>query len=112
MLKAAQLMVAIQLAREPIVRESVRKLYREKAKFSVRPTKKGIKIIDESHAIFSMKYIKDKPVRDLKGNDFLNLSIAEDEKLIEITFSDNIEGTTTQNYIEQMKQLYYRLVIN
>lgn len=107
-LKAAQLMVAIQLAREPLVRESVRKIYREKAKISVRPTKKGIKLIDENHDIFTMKYIKDKPIRDLKGDEFLKLSIAEDEKLIEISFSDQIEGNTSQNYIDQMKQLYVR----
>lgn len=109
-LKAAQLMVAIQLAREPLVRESVRKIYREKAKISVRPTKKGIKLIDENHDIFTMKYLKDKPIRDLKGDEFLKLHIAEDEKLIQISFSDVIEGNTTHNYIEQMKQLYYRSV--
>ncbi|KAJ8674975.1 hypothetical protein QAD02_010761 [Eretmocerus hayati] len=107
-LKAAQLMVAIQIAREPLVRESVRKMYKEKAKISVRPTKKGIKLIDENHPIYTMKYLKDKPVRDLVGDQFLKLSIAEEEKLVNITFSDQIEGNTTNNYVEQMKQLYYR----
>ncbi|OXU22488.1 hypothetical protein TSAR_006883 [Trichomalopsis sarcophagae] len=107
-LKAAQLMVAIQLAREPLVRESVRKMYKEKAKISVRPTKQGIKLIDENHPVYTMKYLKDKPVRDLVGDQFLKLVMAEQDKLITISFSDIIEGNTTNNYVEQMKQLYVR----
>lgn len=101
-------MVAIQIAREPLVRESVRKMYKEKAKISVRPTKKGIKLIDENHPIWTMKYLKDKPVRDLVGDQYLKLSMAQEDKLITISFSDQIEGNTTNNYVEQMKQLYYR----
>lgn len=107
-LKAAQLMVAIQLAREPLLRESVRKMYKEKAKISVRPTKQGIKLIDENHPVYTMKYLKDKPVRDLVGDQFLKLAMAVEDKLITISFSDQIEGNTTNNYVEQMKQLYVR----
>lgn len=107
-IKAAQLMVAIQLAREPLVRKSVRDMYMERAKLSVRPTKKGIKEIDENHPIYSMKYLKDKPVRDFVGDQFLKLVIAEQDKLITMTFSDSFEGNTTSNYIDEVKQLYYR----
>ncbi|XP_053983538.1 transcription elongation factor SPT6-like isoform X1 [Hylaeus volcanicus] len=106
--KASQLMVAIQLAREPLVRKCVREMYMERAKISVRPTKKGMKEIDENHPIYAMKYLKNKPVRDLVGDQFLNLAIAEDDKLITITLSDSIEGNTTSNYVDEMKQLYYR----
>ncbi|XP_033218943.1 transcription elongation factor SPT6 isoform X2 [Belonocnema kinseyi] len=107
-LKAVQLMVAIQLAREPLVRKCVRDMYMERAKMSIRPTKKGLKEIDENHPAFSMKYLKNKPVRDLIGDHFLKLLIAEQDKLINISFSDVIEGNTSSNYIEEMKQLYYR----
>ncbi|XP_017879018.1 transcription elongation factor SPT6-like [Ceratina calcarata] len=107
-LKAAQLMVAIQLAHEPLVRRCVREMYMERGKISVIPTKKGIKEIDENHAINGMKYLKDKPVRDLVGDQFLKLFIAEQDKLINISFSDTIEGNTTLNYIDESKQLYYR----
>ncbi|XP_018043694.1 PREDICTED: transcription elongation factor SPT6 isoform X1 [Atta colombica] len=107
-LKAAQLMVAIQLAREPLVRKCVREMYMERAKMSVKPTKKGIKEIDENHPIYTMKYLKDKPVRDLVGVQFLNLMIAEEDKLITITLSDAIEGNTSNNYVDEMKQLYCR----
>ncbi|KYN09622.1 Transcription elongation factor SPT6 [Trachymyrmex cornetzi] len=107
-LKAAQLMVAIQVAREPLVRKCVREMYMERAKMSVKPTKKGIKEIDENHPIYTMKYLKDKPVRDLVGVQFLNLMIAEEDKLITITLSDAIEGNTSNNYVDEMKQLYCR----
>lgn len=53
-LKAAQLMVAIQLAREPLVRKCVREMYMERAKLTVTPTKKGIKEIDENHPIYTL----------------------------------------------------------
>ncbi|XP_078047458.1 transcription elongation factor SPT6 isoform X1 [Augochlora pura] len=107
-LKAGQLMVAIQLAREPLVRKCVREMYMERAKISIKPTKKGIKEIDENHPIYAMKYLKDKPVRDLVGDQFLNLVIAEEDKLITISLSDSIEGNTTSNYVDETKQLYYR----
>ena len=107
-LKAAQLMVAIQLAREPLVRKTVRDMYMERAKLSIRPTKKGLKEIDENHPVYSMKYLKDKPVRDLVGDQFLKLVIAEQDKLITMSLSDTIEGNTTNNYIDEVKQLYYR----
>ena len=107
-LKASQTMVAIQLAREPLLRKSVREIYMERAKINVRPTKKGIKEIDESHPIYSMKYLKNKPVRQLIGDQFLKLVMAEEEKLITITLSDTIESSTSSNYIDDIKQLYCR----
>ncbi|XP_034949711.1 transcription elongation factor SPT6 [Chelonus insularis] len=106
--KAAQLMVAIQLAREPLVRKCVREMYMERAKLSVKPTKKGIKEIDENHPIYTMKYLKDKPVRDLQQDQFLKLAMAEEDKLITIILSDTIEGNTSNNYVDEMKQLYIR----
>ncbi|KAK0178826.1 hypothetical protein PV327_007674 [Microctonus hyperodae] len=106
--KAAQLMVAIQLAREPLVRKCVREMYMERAKITVKPTKNGIKEIDENHPIYTMKYLKEKPVRDLSDDQYLKLAMAEEDKLIDIILSDCIEGNTSSNYVEEMKQLYIR----
>ncbi|XP_015115657.1 transcription elongation factor SPT6 isoform X1 [Diachasma alloeum] len=107
-LKAVKLMVAIQLAREPLVKKSVREMYMERAKISVTPTKIGIKMIDETHPIYTIKYLKDKPVRDLVGDQFLRLVMAEEDKLITLTMSNTIEGNTSSNYVDEMKQLYIR----
>lgn len=48
-LQGAKFMVALQLAREPLLRKSVREVFYERAKINIRPTKKGMKVIDETH---------------------------------------------------------------
>merc|ERR550534_2037443 len=53
--KAAVFMVATQIAREPLVRQTVREVFQERATISVRPTLKGVKEIGEDHEIFTMK---------------------------------------------------------
>ncbi|KAF7265216.1 transcription elongation factor Spt6 [Rhynchophorus ferrugineus] len=107
-LQATKYMVALQIAREPLVRKCVREAFYEKAKLSVIPTKKGQKVIDETHSCFSMKYLKNKPVRDLTGDQFLKLSLAEEEQLLTIKISDSIEGHTSNSYVDEVKQLYIR----
>lgn len=56
-----------------------------------------------------MKYLKGKPVRDLTSDQFLKLHIAHQDKLLVVTISDHIGGHTTTSYIEEIKQLYYRV---
>ena len=51
-LDAAKYVLAMQIARDPLVRKVVRETFYERATISVRPTKKGMKEIDESHEIF------------------------------------------------------------
>lgn len=107
-LQAAKYMVALQIAREPLVRKCVREVFFERARINVYPTKKGQKVIDESHNCYSMKYVKNKPVRDLAGDQFLKLCLAEEENLLTITINDHIEGNTTNSYIDEVKQLYIK----
>lgn len=107
-LKAVKFMVATQLAREPLVRKCVRETFFEKAKMDVKPTKKGMKEIDENHPCYAMKYIKGKPVRDLTNDQFMKLVIAEEDKLITMSFDERLPGLTSPSYIEEVKQLYYR----
>lgn len=107
-LYAAKFMVARQLAKEPLLRKCVREIYYERAKVSVRPTKKGMKEIDENHPCYSMKYVKDKPVRDLAGDQYLKLQIAQEDKLLSIYVSEQIEGTSSADLIDEMKTLYQK----
>nr|CAI5827545.1 unnamed protein product [Callosobruchus analis] len=107
-LQAAKYMVALQIAREPLVRKCVREVFYERAKMSVYPTKKGQKVIDEQHNCYSMKYIKNKPVRDLTADQFLKLCMAEEEHLLTITISESIDGSTSGSYIDEVKQLYIK----
>uniref|UniRef100_A0A1B0BJV8 Transcription elongation factor SPT6 n=1 Tax=Glossina palpalis gambiensis TaxID=67801 RepID=A0A1B0BJV8_9MUSC len=105
---AAKFVVARQISREPLLRKTVREVFFERAKLSVRPTKRGMKEIDENHPCYSMKYLSNKPVREFVVDQFLRLVMAEDDKLLTITISDQIEGITTNSYITESKQLYQR----
>lgn len=107
-LRAAKFMVAMQLSRDPLVRKCVRETFFERAKINIKPTKKGIKEIDENHPCYSMKYVKNKPVRDLTGDQYLKLTLAESDRLITVSISERIDGITSSSYIEEVKQLYYR----
>ncbi|XP_058833149.1 transcription elongation factor SPT6 isoform X1 [Topomyia yanbarensis] len=106
-LHAAKFMVARQIAKEPLLRKCLRELYYERAKVSVRPTKKGLKEVDENHQCYSMKYLKDKPVRDLTGDQYLKLQIAQDDKLLTVTISEQIDGSSI-DFMDEMKTFYYK----
>ncbi len=43
-LKGARHMVAMQIAHEPLVRIEVRQAFRERARLTCKPTKKGLKV--------------------------------------------------------------------
>ncbi|XP_054723966.1 LOW QUALITY PROTEIN: transcription elongation factor SPT6-like [Uloborus diversus] len=109
-LSAAKFMVATQISREPAVRQCVRQTYFERAKICVAPTKKGVKEIDENHPCYSMKYLKNKPVKDLRGDQFLKLSIAERDGFLKISVSmdKHTESDGHHQYLEEIKQLYER----
>ncbi|KAI5718015.1 hypothetical protein M8J77_014950 [Diaphorina citri] len=107
-LKAGKYVVATQLSREPLVVKCVREILFERAKISVTPTKRGMKEIDESHPIYTMKYLNDKPVRDLVTDQYLKLHIAEQDKLIKISVCEDLKGLTSTLYLDEVKQLYYR----
>lgn len=45
-MNGAKYVVAMQLSHDPVVRQCVRQIFYERAKISVRPTKKGLKVCD------------------------------------------------------------------
>ncbi|GIX74854.1 transcription elongation factor SPT6 [Caerostris extrusa] len=109
-LKAARYMVATQLSREPAVRKCVRQTYFERAKLNVKPTKKGLKEIDENHPCFSFKYLKYKPIMDLRGDQFLKLYMAERDGFLTMDIViDKPDGNDGRpRYIDEIKNLYER----
>ncbi|XP_046634499.1 transcription elongation factor SPT6-like [Daphnia pulicaria] len=107
-LKAANYMLAVQIAKEPSVRKFVRESFFERARFDVIPTKEGLKKIDEMHDLYSLKFLKNKPVRDLVNDQFLRLWVAEQDKLLTIVFQTKIDGATTASYLDDMKSLLTR----
>ena len=72
-LSAAKYMVAMQIARDPMVMKVCREAFYDRATLTVRPTKIGLKVIDEAHDCFAMKFIKSKPVRNIEDDQWLKL---------------------------------------
>lgn len=107
-LSGARHMLAYQISRDPVVKQTVRQIFFERAKIQISPTKKGKKEIDEFHPASPFKYLKYKPVRDLSGEQFLKMCQAEQEKLVKIKLV--IDGNTNQGmtYLDEIKQLFYR----
>ncbi|EFX68611.1 hypothetical protein DAPPUDRAFT_10253, partial [Daphnia pulex] len=107
-LEATNYMLAVQIAREPLFRQFVRESFFERARIDVIPTKKGFMEIDENHPLYSLKFLKDKPVRDLVEDQFLQLSVAERNGLLTIVYQTEIEGATTASYVDEIKALFTR----
>uniref|UniRef100_A0A2K5RHB2 Transcription elongation factor SPT6 n=1 Tax=Cebus imitator TaxID=2715852 RepID=A0A2K5RHB2_CEBIM len=111
-LEGARYMVALQIAREPLVRQVLRQTFQERAKLNINPTKKGRKDVDEAHYAYSFKYLKNKPVKELRDDQFLKICLAEDEGLLTIDISIDMKGVegygNDQTYFEEIKQFYYR----
>uniref|UniRef100_A0A8C5VKG5 Transcription elongation factor SPT6 n=1 Tax=Microcebus murinus TaxID=30608 RepID=A0A8C5VKG5_MICMU len=111
-LEGARYMVALQIAREPLVRQVLRQTFQERAKLNITPTKKGRKDVDEAHYAYSFKYLKNKPVKELRDDHFLKIVLAEDEGLLTIDISIDMKGVegygNDQTYFEEIKQFYYR----
>ena len=63
--------------------------------------------IDDFHPCTSFKFIKDKPIRDLTGDEFLNMYGAQKEGLVTLSLSMDKEGTK-DTYIEEIKTFFYR----
>ena len=107
-LDAAIRVVGYQLACEPLVRKTIREVYYKNARISIQPTAKASKLIDEHHSLYSLKYIMDKPVTSLQNEQFLKIRTGVDDKLITFSFSENIPGTHSNCYLDEIKEFYSR----
>uniref|UniRef100_A0A8C7KBC8 SPT6 homolog, histone chaperone and transcription elongation factor n=1 Tax=Oncorhynchus kisutch TaxID=8019 RepID=A0A8C7KBC8_ONCKI len=111
-LEGTRYMVAMQISREPLVRHVLRQTFQERAKININPTKKGKKDMDEAHFGYSFKYLKNKPVKELNGEQFLKMCQAEEEGLLTIDICIDLLGVKgfagDQTYFDEIKQFYYR----
>ena len=89
-------MLAVQMARDPQIRQIVRDLYQLNSCLTVKPTQRGLKEIDESHLCFKFKYLTQKPCYTLKEDEFLKLIIAEQDQLLTIKF-ETFKYTAVRN---------------
>ncbi|KAI6213562.1 SH2 domain-containing protein [Aphelenchoides besseyi] len=83
-LNAAVYVMSYQLSREPGIRRKIREIYRNNAKLRAYPTKKGLVEIDETHPLFSRRYITEKPIRELEKTDYLRFDLAKQQNLLNV----------------------------
>lgn len=48
--------------------------------------------VDEAHYAYSFKYLKNKPVKELSGDQFLKMCLAEEEGLLTIDICIDLVG--------------------
>ena len=65
-LKAARTVFVEELTHNPVVRRTIRATYQQLSEFYVRPTRKGISIIDEYHPYYQFKYADELSVEQLR----------------------------------------------
>ena len=56
-------------------------------------------MIDDSHPCYSIKYLRNKPLKELKGDEFLKLVQAEEERLIEMKISIDRDLGPEKRYV-------------
>ncbi|CDS40561.1 transcription elongation factor spt6 [Echinococcus multilocularis] len=67
-LRAARYMLAFEISREPVVRQLARMNLSTQAVLDLKPTSKGMRLIDESHPLSPVKFLKNKPIAELMGD--------------------------------------------
>jgi len=109
-LEAGKLMYSREISCDPLVRQTVRKYYFDNAVINAKPTLAGYREIDENHPCHLIKFLKNKPVNLLSGEQILHLLNAEKDKLMEVRLT--IEPLVDSRgqispYHESLKALFY-----
>ncbi len=95
------------MSKDPTVIKVCRTAMHQRGFITIKPTKLGLKVIDESHDCYTLKYIKDKPINTLKDDQWLRLIQAEQQKLIEIELAKKILGIKgRQSLVEEAAEYF------
>ncbi|RKP07054.1 SH2 domain-containing protein [Thamnocephalis sphaerospora] len=86
-LAAAKEVMGRQIAVDPAVRRSLRRMFEHDAVVTVRPTDKGRTAVDETHRWYAFKYLRDKPLRHFDNAQFLEILEAEKAGLMQVTIT-------------------------
>ena len=68
-------------------------------------------MIDDSHPCYSIKYLRNKPLKELKGDEFLKLVQAEEERLVEMKISIDRDLGPEKRYSYINSRDCYKVVI-
>ncbi|GMI73270.1 hypothetical protein HRI_000996300 [Hibiscus trionum] len=84
-LKGARHMAALELSCEPCIKKHIRRIFRDKAVVSTRPTAQGNVTIDCFHRFSSIKWLCDKPLSEFNDAQWLFIQKAEEEELLQVS---------------------------
>ncbi|KAL3310193.1 Transcription elongation factor SPT6, partial [Cichlidogyrus casuarinus] len=95
-LRAARYMLAFEIAREPNVLRTARQTLKTQTVVNVAATKKGHTDIDESHPLYPVKYLKEKPISELMFNPlFLHIHNGQKDGLLNVELKQlEVRGCT------------------
>ena len=62
-------------------------------------------MIDDSHPCYSIKYLRNKPLKELKGDEFLKLVQAEEERLVEMKISIDRDLGPEKRYNHELESV-------
>ncbi|OWA49907.1 Transcription elongation factor SPT6 [Hypsibius exemplaris] len=82
--KGAVSMMAWLIAKNAHFRRVARRFFIEQAALVVQATARGLKEIDENHPCYGVKWLRDKPLRDLTDDQYLKIFQAKKEGLLEM----------------------------
>ena len=107
-LSGARHMVAAQIAHNPVVRQCIREVFYDRCTLSCSITQKGMKVIDEAHQLYTIKYLKGKSVKSLQNEEFLKIVQAEEDGLM--TYQLRLDGQGMEgSYFQEIQQLYQKV---
>lgn len=95
-LKLAQNCLALEIAHDPLVRDTLRQVYLGRVTVTVRPTPPGKTSIEDWHPYARYKYLTHKLVKHLKDDDYLWITKAVKEGVLTVTFSAEPDAEACQ----------------
>ncbi|KAI9338069.1 SH2 domain-containing protein [Zopfochytrium polystomum] len=105
-LEAGRMMLAQEIAADPVLRKFIRRIYHDDAVVTVTPTEKGKREIQYLHPYYPFKYMTKKPVFTFEDARFLQMSAAEAAGLIEISVRVEDEDRLVADIVKNITNDY------
>ena len=106
-LRGCRYVAAMELAYEPRIRRHLRKLYKEKAVLTTRPTSKGSDNINYFHEFYGLHLLRNKPIKDHFYPDYKEL----EERSIGFNLEERKDMDETEKNLERRSCLQYLNVL-
>jgi len=107
-LRGCRYVAAMELAYEPRIRRHLRKMYKDKALLTTRPSSKGLDSIDFFHEYYGLHLLRNKSVKehftpDEKELEMKSLGFSADERKEMDEHAKNIERRSCLQYLNILK---------